>query len=511
MPLPCHHPERVPHLLAWEPERVLTGCSNILDDNMLGGQNVGARPIADIFGCESGKQECIATEVLKPTWKTVVKFVGKILLPCFINTYAIVSRWDERPPRDPEEFQNWSKLALAHMEFAGLVFFVSHIFGAAAGFVVQPLLADKWTQSKGGATGTGLGLSGTRYLVLLISYGLFLYLFATCFSIVSEELGIAFHDDASGSGQDSTGDSIGLFGNVSRDALATYGRLEGRINALEDLGPSFFIVVFTFGFTVVTRGDFCRLNNFKKTVSGERGVSGLHYDPRTVHQVADALQNISSFSLLQVVSWTRHKLPNHVSRLVSMLTSTNLGAKSGYILVPLGYILVPLSFCLVLPGLLSLTIKMKQVQFVGEVEFLDWSHSQQIQFLAFLNNILALDTGEKQDLSTVLTFLFGGNDGVEQTAEKFTENTFMNMIAAHVTHESGLWAALVVVPQIGHQELQKLCIKEKDGAKQEEVETSPKVWLTQPPQSLGFSTDGRRILKGLSRSCSVRSHRRLWG
>ena len=43
---------------------------------------------------------------------------------------------------------------------------------------------------------------------------------------------------------------------------------------------------------------------------------------------------------------------------------------------------------------LSLIVKVSQVSFVGELEILDWKYENYIQFIAFLNNILSLDTGK---------------------------------------------------------------------------------------------------------------------
>ena len=47
---------------------------------------------------------------------------------------------------------------------------------------------------------------------------------------------------------------------------------------------------------------------------------------------------------------------------------------------------------------LSLIVKVSQVSFVGELEILDWKYENYIQFIAFLNNILSLDTGKSGHL-----------------------------------------------------------------------------------------------------------------
>ena len=52
---------------------------------------------------------------------------------------------------------------------------------------------------------------------------------------------------------------------------------------------------------------------------------------------------------------------------------------------------------------LSLVIKVGQVSFVGELEILDWKYDNYVQFIAFLNNILSLDTGKVQSFDSIMT------------------------------------------------------------------------------------------------------------
>ena len=200
---------------------------------------------------------------------------------------------------------------------------------------------------------------------------------------------------------------------------------------------------------------------------GMRFKARLRLDPNGVRKLSASLRSISSFSLLQIVPWTWHRLPTHIVAAleearegVGKLWTCRVGCSVGCV-VRLGAVL---GLVCLLPfvglGFLSFTVKMEQVQFVGEIETRNWSRLQQLQFLAFLNNVVNLDISKSESLKTCLTFLFGGTDGTEQKSEKFTEHTFMNMITAHVMHKSGLWGALVVVTQIGPKDIQQLCIKE---------------------------------------------------
>ena len=86
------------------------------------------------------------------------------------------------------------------------------------------------------------------------------------------------------------------------------------------------------------------------------------------------------------------------------------------------------------------------------------------QFLAFLNNMLALDTGKHQSLRAVDSVLFGGGDGVESIKERRAEKTFMNMLTAHATYELGLWKTDIALTNIGPAHLQKICVTEEEGA-----------------------------------------------
>ena len=73
-----------------------------------------------------------------------------VLLPTSLNTSAIILRWIERPKRDSTQFHNWSTLALAHIEFAGLISMVSMLLSNVLLLFVDKLLANKWIKNHGG-------------------------------------------------------------------------------------------------------------------------------------------------------------------------------------------------------------------------------------------------------------------------------------------------------------------------------------------------------------------------
>ena len=86
---------------------------------------------------------------------------------------------------------------------------------------------------------------------------------------------------------------------------------------------------------------------------------------------------------------------------------------------------------------------------------------QCVQFLAFLNNMLALDTGKQQSLRAVDNVLFGGGDGIETSSERRVEKIFMNMLTAHAMDKLGLCGTIVALTHLGPKQLQQICLTEK--------------------------------------------------
>ena len=199
----------------------------------------------------------------------------------------------------------------------------------------------------------------------------------------------------------------------------------------------------------------------------------IRYDPLAIRYISLNIQKIGEFSLLKIIAWTRHKLPEVIKNSWHKIkvpfqkrAGDDIGKKlsfliccccSPFILLMFGFLAI-----LVSVGFLGLVIKVKQVSFVGEIEVLDWTTTHWIQFLAFLNNMLALDLSKSQSINSILNFLFGGDDAKQDINELRAQEIFLNMLSAYSILNHGLLKTIIVLPQIGPSELQQLCIEETE-------------------------------------------------
>ena len=111
---------------------------------------------------------------------------------------------------------------------------------------------------------------------------------------------------------------------------------------------------------------------------------------------------------------------------------------------------------------LSLIIKVSQISFVSELELLDWDYGNAVQFIAFLNNILSLDTGKIQSFNSIMTFMFSGEDASESTKEKRARVNFVNGLISYLVKKIGLFRTIITLPQLNTDDLQKIFIEEQD-------------------------------------------------
>ena len=96
------------------------GCnSEDIDKYILGGTNVKLKTSHELLISDTSKTDEIL-DVSKKNFGKVINYYSSVFIPFFINGYSIITRWINRPERNPNEFHNWSKLSLIHVEFAGL-------------------------------------------------------------------------------------------------------------------------------------------------------------------------------------------------------------------------------------------------------------------------------------------------------------------------------------------------------------------------------------------------------
>ena len=113
-------------LLIWDNSFLLETeeLSKSIKDSILGGNNVHMTKLKDLF--KEDPEEKV-TDVITIDWKKQLLFVMTTVASFCLNSYAIISRWIERPERNPEVFHNWSMLAVIHIEFCGIVIMFSSL------------------------------------------------------------------------------------------------------------------------------------------------------------------------------------------------------------------------------------------------------------------------------------------------------------------------------------------------------------------------------------------------
>ena len=95
-------------LLIWDSSflfETVEELSKSIKDSILGGNNVHITKLKDLF---KEKPEEKVIEVIDIDWKKQLLFVMTTVASFCLNSYAIISRWIERPERNPEVFHNWS-------------------------------------------------------------------------------------------------------------------------------------------------------------------------------------------------------------------------------------------------------------------------------------------------------------------------------------------------------------------------------------------------------------------
>ena len=230
------------------------------------------------------------------------------------------------------------------------------------------------------------------------------------------------------------------------------------------------------------------------------------YDPRAIKEMNNNIQNIGKFSLLRVIVWSRHQLPNIMRKYYYLITTHKDKDKDrdeskekgldkinkykekekkiekeeyekfknrcrlcifiertliGISVIPFIIPIIVIFNIIIGVSFLSLVIKVSQISFVSELEILDWEYENIVQFIAFLNNILSLDTGRVQSFDSIMSFMFSGADAKEDEKEKEARKRFVNGLISYSILKLGIFRTLIILPQIGKDDLQKIFIHEK--------------------------------------------------
>tara|TARA_B110000208_G_scaffold108079_1_gene133995 strand:- start:119 stop:1732 length:1614 start_codon:yes stop_codon:yes gene_type:complete len=483
--------------------------------NILGGIGVRVMSIKEILGEPSRDN---TRDVITVNFSKIKTYAATTLLPLCLNSYTIITRWLERPERNPNEFHNWSKLSLAHIEFAGLIIMLSQCLSHLTILVINRIVNSNYSiynipsyfQAK---------FFITIYITLIISNILKLIIFWKISNIVYEELELFVNNEIYNDGDVTITDTNITYTNITYTNLTDiiiynndtnftdtnltdtnltdiiiynndtkFGQLDHMIFLL--LGISYYIGPIPRGIT--------RLFHFESgarevKLSKEKLKEKLKtknisiYDPYSIRRINYNIQNIGKFSLLRIMIWGKREIPiflenklkKHVEKvsLSLIFSSVSNPILMFALLLPLvGFILFLLLFAVSLSvvttglGIIGLIIKVNQVSFVGEIELLDWKYSHWIQFAGFLNNMLGLDTSKENSFNSILTFLFAGEDAIEDEDEKESKEAFLDALTCYSLTYQGVLNTLMIIPQIGTSEIQKIFIYEKtiDEIKDEE-------------------------------------------
>jgi len=455
--------------------------------NILGGIRVRVMSIEEIFGSNSkGK----TIEIMNVNLGKVKTYATSTLVPLCLNSYTIVTRWLERPERNPNEFHNWSKLSLAHIEFAGLIIMLSQCFSHLTILIMNNIVNRNYSIT------SIPGYLWEKFTVvicstMIITGVLNLYIAWNISIIVYEEFVIfvtneLLNDELLNDKIDTNHtlnytETYDNFTDTNDSILAyvddtNFGQLDHILFLL--MGISCYIKHIPIG--------FFRLFNFDKEIKeghiSEKKFKRKHisiYDPYSIREINKNIQNIGNFSLLRIMIWGRQAIPERIKDKVTeckyKITYRVRGSYNKCFtilcislisLLPflVTAILIICSMFVVTTGLgvIGLIIKVNQVSFVGEIEILDWKYSHWIQFAGFLNNMLALDTSKEKSFNSILTFLFGGEDAIEDECEKRSKEAFLDAVTCYSLTEQGVLKTLIILPQIGTSEIQQLFIDESE-------------------------------------------------
>ena len=128
-------------------------------------------------------------------------------------------------------------------------------------------------------------------------------------------------------------------------------------------------------------------------------------------------------------------------------------------------------------GMIGLIIKVNQVSFVGEIELLDWDFDNWRDFIAFLNNMLGLDTSKEQSLEAIMKFLFAGEDADQNRYEYLSKYAFLNSLTSYSISHQGVFRTLILLPQIEPTEIQKIFVYETKIIQDEGEEQRNNYWI----------------------------------
>ena len=452
------------HLMLWDgnPQEI----TDNINENYSGGNRVRIKKLHEIIDRDKSKNSTLAK--IKPTPKKYISFIFTIIAPIYLNVSTTVNRWIDRPERNSEEFHNWSTLAVIYADFAVLSVYIS-ISSICLLCVFTNNIASRWLLNK------RYDNKYFKYLLFLLLITIFpfdAWVFYTFFSIFFEEINNFDIDDS----------------NQTIISNSSFSELDFNTYVYISL-----LYIFA-GMMIAVK----RLQDFNLNYNSQKCIKNKdinHYDPILTTIVIEGLNLISGFSLIKFISWLRHQSVDATldrihkiktkpeSKTLKKQMDENFVFKIYIYLCILITIPVYLSFVAFFFSLsvFSFIHRIKEISFISTIEILDWDKYQFRSFLAFINNILSLDTGNERTLKSIFMFLFTGEDALEDNNELKSQINFMKLLLSYSIKENGLIQTVISFTQLTHKDIQKICILEikaeakeakeaKEEAKEEAVE-----------------------------------------
>ena len=215
------------------------------------------------------------------------------------------------------------------------------------------------------------------------------------------------------------------------------------------------------------------------------------YDPIITENIVYFLNTINEISMLKFIAWIRHDsldfIISHKHKIDTENKENNIDSMIGtgclnkfiyYSSCVLSFLLTisvqfiiygPFIFLIIYLGLFNLIYRIKIIEYVGYIEPLNWSRYQWIGFLAFLNNILSLDTSKKKTFKSIFHFLFSGSDAKEDNREKLSQELFKRLLISYSICEQGLIKTIIVFSQLSHTDIQRICIYENSDEEKNKI------------------------------------------
>lgn len=463
-----HFIDDIKPLLLWDEEN--ENFYQKINNNYIGGQRVRIRKIEEIIYCE----KTIEKININPT--KYLLFLFNIVLPFGLTTSDTIIRWIERPERNSEEFHNWSNLALVYFEFSLLIVNLSLLIIFLFSLFVNNIIARYILTQKYNENIENIKtkiLNYIPYIFGIISIPFDYIIVQYISTVMANEYSNFINRNTNITNITNINKNITNITNINTNITNGIGFETFTI---------YLLLFYTFiGLALSSK----RLKYFNRNYNIKyNNFSNIkYYDPDLIKNIISIIITIKDFSLLKCIAWLRHDSYDFFCLLIHKVKNNEklLEIKKnsfGFYIFIIIYLSISAFFSFIIwsssfiyLGSFGLMNRIKTVSFVGYLEIYKWDKNKFLKFLAFLNNILSLDTGKKKSYKTIMYFLFAGEDALEDNDEKNSQDIFNNLLISYYLSEKGLFKTFVLFSQLNHKDIQKICIlQEENITKNESIE-----------------------------------------